>query len=42
MAILDAATAGNLLFYDTDIGEVSPASGDIVRIPAGGCDVSLS
>jgi hypothetical protein len=42
MAIVDAATLGNLLFYDTGIGEVAPASGDVVRIPVGGCDVSLS
>jgi hypothetical protein len=42
MAIVDAATLGNLLFYDTGISEVAPASGDIVRIPVGACDVSLS
>ncbi len=42
MAIADAAAAGNLLFYDTGIDEASPASGDVVRIPAGGCAISLS
>ena len=42
MAIVDAAANGNLLFYDTDINEASPASGDVVRIPAGGCAISLS
>ena len=41
MAIVDAAVAGNLLTYDTGINEASPASGDIVRVPVGGCDVTL-
>jgi len=42
MAIVDAAANGNLLFYDTGINEAAPTSGDVVRIPAGGCDVTLS
>ena len=42
LAIADAATLGNLLFYDTNVIESSPASGDIVRVPAGACDITLS
>ena len=41
MAIVDALTSGNLLFYD-DITDDTPDDGDTVKFPAGDLDVSLS
>ena len=41
-AILDALTAGNLLFFDNDITEQTPDSGDTVKVPAGDWDASLT
>lgn len=43
MAILDAATAGNLLYYDNDTVVDQPMGlNDTVSFPAGSLDVSLS
>ena len=41
MGILDASTAGNLLFYDNDISD-TPDDGDTVKYSAGDLDVSLT
>jgi len=41
MGICDAASTGNLLFYDTSISD-SPASGDTVQYANGALDVSLT
>lgn len=42
MAILDAATVGNLLLYDNAITEQQPDNGDTVKFPSGDLDVSMS
>lgn len=42
VAILDAATAGNLLFYDNDMTDQAVGSGDTAKFPAGDLDVSMS
>lgn len=41
-AIIDAVSAGNLLFYENTITEQTPGSGDTVKFAAGDLDVSLS
>ncbi len=41
-AILDAASAGNLLFYSGGITDQEPASGDTVQFADGALDVSIS
>jgi len=40
--IADAATGGNILWYENDITPQTPESGDTVRFNAGDFDVSLS
>lgn len=44
MFIADSAThgAGNILFYDNNLTEQTPTSGDTVRIVAGSCDMALT
>lgn len=42
VAILDAATAGNLLFYSDDIVDQTPGDGDTVQFPDGDLDITLS
>lgn len=42
LAILDAASAGNLLFYENSVTEQTPDSGDSVQIPSGDLDVALN
>ena len=42
LAILDAATLGNLLFYDNGVSDQAVGDGDTVRFPAGDLDVSMS
>jgi len=42
MAIADALTAGNILFYDNDVPEDTPGDGDTVRFAAGALDVSMT
>ncbi len=41
-AIIDALTAGNLLFYENTMNDQTPDSGDTVKFPVGDLDVSLS
>lgn len=42
IAILDAATAGNLLVYENDVTDQTPDSPDTVQIPSGDLDVALN
>ena len=42
LAIVDALTAGNLLFYDNDVADQAVGNGDTVRFPAGDLDISMS
>lgn len=42
IAIVDASTAGNLLTFDNDISEETPAQDDTVKIEAGNCDITLT
>jgi hypothetical protein len=42
VAVLDALTAGNLLFYDNDIASQTPDNGDTVKFSAGDLDFSLT
>ncbi len=42
MAIIDAATTGNMLFYDNGVSDQAVGSGDTVKFNAGELDVALS
>lgn len=42
VGIFDAATAGNLLFYDNAMTDQAVASGDTVTFPAGDLDVQMT
>ncbi len=42
LAIVDAATLGNLLFYDNGVADQAVGNGDTVRFPAGDLDISMS
>ena len=42
LAIVDALTAGNLLFYDNGVADQAVGNGDTVRFPAGDLDISMS
>jgi hypothetical protein len=42
LAIVDAATTGNLLFYENTLTDQSPDNGDTVEIPAGDLIVRMS
>ena len=42
VVIVDAATAGNLLFYDLAMTDESPGNGDTVQWPVGDLDIVLT
>ena len=42
IAIVDAASAGNLLFYDNDQTDQAVGSADTVKYPAGDLDITMS
>jgi len=42
LAICDALTVGNLLFYDNAVADQAVGDGDTVRFPAGDLDISMS
>jgi hypothetical protein len=42
LAIVDAASAGNILFYENTVTEQTPNNGDTVQIAAGDLKVSMS
>jgi len=42
VAVLDAATAGNLLFYSDDIVDQAPGTGDTVQFADGDLDITMS
>lgn len=42
LAIVDAATTGNLLLYENTITDQKPDNGDTVQIPAGDLDIFMS
>lgn len=42
LAIVDAASAGNLLMYENTVTDQTPDSGDSVQIPSGDLDVALN
>ena len=42
VVIVDAAAAGNLLFYDLDMTDESPGNGDTVQWPVGDLDIVLT
>lgn len=42
VGVLDASTAGNLLAYGTLTASKTIASGDVLRIPAGDLDITLT
>jgi hypothetical protein len=41
-ALVDASTAGNILFYENTLTDQTPTTGDTVKFPAGDFDVSLT
>lgn len=42
LGILDAAAAGNLLFYDNGVADQAVGDGDTVRFPVGDLDIAMS
>lgn len=42
LAICDASTSGNLLFYENDVTDQAVGSGSTVTVPAGSLDITMS